>query len=137
MRIIKYIVIVSFFICCIFSCGRVKNESVRVIHPDSISYSFVIQVNEAGNYLVYIPDESERIKSSQLIPSKISISDSIWAVQLTDIDICIIAYKKATASNDVKIYIEADSQAEYKVIKELIEYLQDTGNSSYYLTTIH
>ena len=94
MRIIKYIVIVSFFICCIFSCGRVKNESVRVIHPDSISYSFVIQVNEAGNYLVYIPDESERIKSSQLIPSKISISDSIWAVQLTDIDICIIAYKK-------------------------------------------
>ena len=40
-----------------------ENESVRVIHPDSISYSFVIQVNEAGNYLVYIPDESERIKS--------------------------------------------------------------------------
>lgn len=114
-----------------------KNEPVRVIQPDSISYSFVIQVNEAGNYLVYIPDESERIKSSQLIPSKVSISDSIWAVQLTDIDICIKAYKKATASNDVKIYIEADSQAEYKVIKELIEYLQDTGNSNYYLTTIH
>ena len=100
-------------------------------------YSFVIQVNEAGNYLVYIPDESERIKSSQLIPSKVSISDSIWAVQLTDIDICIKAYKKVTASNDVKIYIEADSQAEYKVIKELIDYLQDTGNSNYYLTTIH
>ena len=137
MRIIKYIVIVSFFICCIFSCGRVKNEPVRVIQPDSISYSFVIQVNEVGNYLVYIPDESERIKTSQLMPSKVSISDSIWTVQLTDIDTCIKAFKKATASNDVKINIEADSQAEYKVIKELIDYLQDTGNSNYYLTTIH
>lgn len=92
---IKYIIIVSFFICCIFSCGRVKNEPVRVIQPDSISYSFVIQVNEVGNYLVYIPDESERIKTSQLIPSKVSLSDSIWAVQLTDIDHCIKTYKKA------------------------------------------
>ena len=134
---IKYIIIVSFFICCIFSCGRVKNEPVRVIQPDSISYSFVIQVNEVGNYLVYIPDESERIKTSQLIPSKVSISDSIWAVQLTDIDICIKAYKKVTASNDVKIYIEADSQAEYKSIKNLMEYLQDTGYHRYYLTTVH
>lgn len=134
---IKYIIIVSFFICCIFSCGRVKNEPVRVIQPDSISYSFVIQVNEEGNYLVYIPDESERIKSSQLMPSKVSISDSIWAVQLTDIDTCIKAFKKATASNDVKINIEADSQAEYKSIKNLMEYLQDSGYSRYYLTAIH
>lgn len=114
-----------------------KNEPVRVIQPDSISYSFVIQVNEVGNYLVYIPDEFERIKTSQLMPSKVSISDSIWAVQLTDIDTCIKAFKKATASNDVKINIEADSQAEYKSIKNLMEYLQDTGYHRYYLTTVH
>lgn len=134
---IKYIIIVSFFICCIFSCGRVKNEPVRVIQPDSISYSFVIQVNEVGNYFVYIPDESERIKSSQLMPSKVSISDSIWAVQLTDIDTCIKTFKKATASNDVKINIEAESQAEYKSIKNLMEYLQDSGYLRYHLTTRH
>lgn len=134
---IKYIIIVSFFICCIFSCGRVKNEPVRVIQPDSISYSFVIQVNEVGNYLVYIPDESERIKTSQLIPSKVSLSDSIWAVQLTDIDNCIKAYKKAIVSNDVKINIEANSQAEYKSIKNIMEYLQDSGYHRYYLTTVH
>ena len=134
---IKYIIIVSFFICCIFSCGRVKNEPVRVIQPDSIFYSFVIQVNEVGNYLVYIPDESERIKTSQLMPSKVYISDSIWTVQLTDIDTCIKAFKKATASNDVKINIEADSQAEYKSIKNLMGHLQDSGCSRYYLTTRH
>lgn len=69
------------------------------------------------------------------MPSKVSISDSIWAVQLTDIDICIKAYKKATASNDVKINIETDSQAEYKSIKDLMGYLQDSGYSRYYLTT--
>ena len=134
MQKVCFIIVSLLFLC---SCSRVKNEPVRVNLPDSISYSFVIQVNEVGNYFVYIPDESERIKTSQLMPSKVSISDSIWTVQLTNIDTCIKAFKKATASNDVKINIEADSQAEYKVIKELIDYLQDTGNSNYYLTTIH
>lgn len=122
---------------CLYNCSNIKNEPVRVNLPDSISYSFVIQVNEVGNYFVYIPDESERIKSSQLMPSKVSISDSIWAVQLTDIDNCIKAYKKAIVSNDVKINIEANSQTEYKSIKNIMEYLQDSGYHRYYLTTVH
>lgn len=129
-----FFIVLLLFLC---SCSRVKNEPVRVNLPDSISYSFVIRVNEEGNYFVYIPDVSERIKSSQLMPSKVSISDSIWAVQLTDIDHCIKAYKKAIASNDVKINIEAESQAEYKSIKNLMEYLQDTDYHRYYLTTVH
>lgn len=127
--------IVSLLFLC--SCSRVKNEPVRVNLPDSISYSFVIHVNEEGNYFVYIPDVSERIKTSQLMPSKVSVSDSIWAVQLTDIDNCIKAYKKAIASNDLKINIEANSQAEYKSIKNIMEYLQDSGYHRYYLTTVH
>lgn len=134
MQNVCFFIISLLFLC---SCSGVKNEPVRVNLPDSISYSFVIQVNEVGNYFVYIPDEPERIKTSQLIPSKISISDSIWAVQLTDIDTCIKAFKKATASNDVKINIEADNQAEYKSIKNLMEYLQDSGYHRYYLTTVH
>lgn len=134
MQKVCFIIVSLLFLC---SCSRVKNEPVRVNLPDSISYSFVIQVNEVGNYFVYIPDESERIKTSQLMPSKVSISDSIWAVQLTDIAPCIKAYKKAIVSNDVKIDIEADSQAEYKSIKNLLEYLQDSGYSRYYLTTRH
>lgn len=134
MQRVCFIIVSLLFLC---SCSRVKNEPVRVNRPDSIYCSFVIQVNEVGNYFVYIPDESERIKSSQLMPSKVSISDSIWTVQLTDIDTCIKAFKKATASNDVKINIEADSQAEYKSIKHLMGYLQESGYSRYYLTTRH
>lgn len=121
----------------LFSCSKIKNESVKVNTPYPESFEIVIEVDNVGKYSIHIPNESERTKVSQLIPKSVSTSDSIWAVQLADIDTCIKAYKKAATCNDVKINVEADSQAEYKSIKKLMEYLQDTGYHSYYLTTVH
>ena len=64
--------------------------------------------------------------------------ESVGIVMKKNIDLNILLkIRDILIENNVKIYIEADSQAEYKVIKELIDYLQDTGNSNYYLTTIH
>ena len=123
------------FLFCICSCGKVKNEPVRVIQTDSFSSAFVIQVNRFGTYYVYIANESDRYQYALLLNQKATIGDSIWKVKLSDIDKCIAIYKKATKDKNIKIKIEADNKAEYCGIKNLMQCLQDAGYTQYNLTT--
>ena len=122
--------IISLLLCC---CSNVKNEPVMVIQTDSFSDVFVIQVNQFGTYYVYIANESDRYQYAQLLNQKATVGDSIWKVNLSDIDKCIAIYKKATKDKNIKI--EADNKAEYCSIKNLMRCLQDAGYTRYDLTT--
>lgn len=129
------LLIAVIFLFGICSCGKVKNEPVRIIQTDSFSGAFVIAVNKVGTYYVYIANESDRYQYAQLLNQKATIGDSIWKVKLSDIDKCIAIYKKATKDKNINIKIEADRNAEYLPIKNLMKCLQDAGYTRYNLTT--
>lgn len=129
------LLIAVIFLFGICSCGKVKNEPVRIIQTDSFSGAFVIAVNKVGTYYVYIANESDRYQYAQLLNQKATIGDSIWKVKLSDIDKCIAIYKKATKDKNINIKIEADRNAEYLPIKNLMRCLQDAGYTQYNLTT--
>lgn len=131
---LKKIVIASFvFSMC--SCSKVKNESVRVIQTDSFSNALVIQVNKIGKYCIYIPSDTIRSKFVNLAGLKAASEDSIWEIKISEISNAISTYKEITKSKDLKIKIEADRNAEYLPIKNLMRCLQDAGNTQYNLTT--
>lgn len=131
---LKKIVIASFvFSMC--SCSKVKNESVRVIQTDSFSNALVIQVNKIGKYCIYIPSDTIRSKFVNLAGLKAASEDSIWEIKISEISNAISTYKEITKSKDLKIKIEADRNAEYLPIKNLMRCLQDAGYTQYNLTT--
>ena len=131
---LKKIVIASFvFSMC--SCNKVKNESVRVIQTDSFSNALVIKVNKIGKYCIYIPSDTIRLKFVKLAGLKVASEDSIWEIKLSEISNTISTYKEITKSKDLKIKIEADRNAEYLPIKNLMKCLQDAGYTQYNLTT--
>ena len=116
---LKKIVIASFvFSMC--SCSKVKNESVRVIQTDSFSNALVIKVNKIGKYCIYIPSDTIRSKFVKLAGLKAASEDSIWEIKLSEISNTISTYKEITKSKNLKIKIEADRNAEYLPIKNLI-----------------
>ena len=127
-----YLLIISAFLC---SCSKVKNESVKVIQTDSFSNALVIKVNKIGKYCVYIPSDTVRLKFAKLSGLKAASEDSIWEIKLSEISNTIATYKEITKSKDLKIKIEADRNAEYLPIKNLMRYLQDAGYTQYNLTT--
>lgn len=104
-------------IFCISSCGKVKNEPVKVIQTGSFSNALVIKVNKIGKYCVYIPSDAVRLKFAQLANLKVTSEDSIWEIKLSEISNTIATYKEITKSEDLKIKIEADRNAEYQPIK--------------------
>lgn len=123
-------------IFCISSCGKVKNEPVKVIQTGSFSNALVIKVNKIGKYCVYIPSDAVRLKFAQLANLKVTSEDSIWEIKLSEISNTIATYKEITKSEDLKIKIEADRNAEYQPIKNLMKCLQDAGYTQpYNLTT--
>ena len=122
-------------IFCISSCGKVKNEPVKVIQTGSFSNALVIQVNKIGKYCVYIPSDTVRLKFVKLAGLKAASEDSIWEIKLSGISNTISTYKEITKSKDLKIKIEADRNAEYLPIKNLMKCLQDAGYTQYNLTT--
>ena len=124
--------IISAFFC---SCSKVKNESVKVIQTDSFSNALVIKVNKIGKYCVYIPSDTVRLKIAQLVNLKVTSEDSIWEINLSEISNTISTHKEITKSKDLKIKIEADRNAEYLPIKNLMKCLQDAGYTQYNLTT--
>ena len=125
-------IVIASFVFSMCSCSKVKNESVRVIQTDSFSNTLVIQVNELGKYYVYIPSDTIRLKFVDL---KAANKDSIWEIKLSEISNTIATYKEITKSEDLKIKIEADRNAEYLPIKNLMKCLQDAGYTQYNLTT--
>lgn len=125
-------IVIASFVFSMCSCSKVKNESVRVIQTDSFSNTLVIQVNELGKYYVYIPSDTVRLKFVDL---KAANKDSIWEIKLSEISNTISTYKEITKSEDLKIKIEADRNAEYQPIKNLMRCLQDAGYTQYNLTT--
>lgn len=66
------------------SCSQVKTDSVMVNQIPSGSDAFVIQVSKAGKYYVYIPNETDRLKTTLLRNSKSPTEDSVWEVKLAD-----------------------------------------------------
>ena len=122
-------------IFCISSCGKVKNEPVKVIQTGSFSNALVIQVNKIGKYCVYIPSDTVRLKFVNLAGLKAASEDSIWEIKLSGISNTISTYKEITKSKDLKIKIEADRNVEYLPIKNLMKCLQDAGYTQYNLTT--
>lgn len=131
---LKKIVIASFvFSMC--SCSKVKNESVKVIQTDSFSNALVIKVNKIGKYCIYIPSDTIRSEFIKLADLKVASEDSLWDIKLSEISNTISTYKEITKSKDLKIKIEADRNAEYLPIKNLMKCLQDAGYTSYNLTT--
>lgn len=131
---LKKIVIASFvFSMC--SCSKVKNESVKVIQTDSFSNALVIKVNKIGKYCIYIPSDTIRSEFVKLSDLKVASEDSLWDIKLSEISNTISTYKEITKSKDLKIKIEADRNAEYLPIKNLMKCLQDAGYTRYNLTT--
>lgn len=126
------LLIISVFFC---SCSKVKNESVKVIQTGSFSNALVIKVNKIGKYCVYIPSDTVRLKFAQLANLKVTSEDSIWEIKLSEISNTIATYKEITKSEDLKIKIEADRNAEYQPIKNLMRCLQDADYTQYNLTT--
>ena len=122
-------------IFCISSCGKVKNEPVKVIQTGSFSNALVIQVNKIGKYCVYIPSDTVRLKFVKLAGLKEESEDSIWEIKLSGISNTISTYKEITKSKDLKIKIEADRNVEYLPVKNLMRCLQDAGYTQYNLTT--
>lgn len=117
------------------SCSQVKTNSVMVNQIPSDSDAFVIQVSKAGKYYVYIPDETDRLKTSLFLNSEPSIKDSVWEVKLSDIRNNIDTYKQATKRHEINIKIEADPNVEYPYVNRLMGYLQNEGYSHWYITT--
>lgn len=126
------LLIISVFFC---SCRKVKNEPVKVIQTDSFSNALVIKVNKIGKYCIYIPSDTIRSKFVKLAGLKTASEDSIWEIKLSGISNTISTYKEITKSKDLKIKIEADRNAEYLPIKNLMKCLQDAGYTQYNLTT--
>lgn len=122
-------------IFCISSCGKVKNEPVKVIQTGSFSNALVIQVNKIGKYSVYIPNDTVRPEFAKLVSLKAVCGDSIWEIKLSEISNAFDAYKDITKSKDLQLKIEADRNAEYLPIKNLMRCLQDAGYTQYNLTT--
>ena len=125
-------IVIASFVFSMCSCSKVKNESVRVIQTDSFSNTLVIQVNELGKYYVYIPSDTVRLKFVDL---KAANKDSIWEIKLSEISNTIATYKEITKSKDLKIKIEADRNAEYLSIKNLMRSLQDADYTRYNILT--
>ena len=95
----------------------------------------VIKVNKIGKYCVYIPSNTVRLKFAQLANLKVTSEDSIWEIKLSEISNTIATYKEITKSEDLKIKIRAERNAEYQPIKKLMSCLQDAGYTQYNLTT--
>lgn len=117
------------------SCSQVKTNPVRVNQTPSESDAFVIQVSKVGKYFVYIPNETDRIKTSLLQNPNSPTKDSVWKVRLFEIKSNIDTYKKATKRKEVNIKIETDPNVEYPYIKSLMGYLRDIGYSHWYMTS--
>lgn len=130
-KVISLLIISVFF----YSCSKVKNEPVKVIQTDSFSNALVIKVNKIGKYCIYIPSDTIRSKFVKLAGLKTASEDSIWEIKLSGISNTISTYKEITKSKDLKIKIEADRNAEYLPIKNLMKCLQDAGYTQYNLTT--
>lgn len=131
---LKKIVIASFvFSMC--SCSKVKTESVKVIQTDSFSNALVIKVNKIGKYCIYIPSDTIRSEFIKLADLRVASEDSLWDIKLSEISNTISTYKEITKSKDLKIKIEADRNAEYLPMKNLMRCLQDAGYTRYNLTT--
>lgn len=126
------LLIISAFIC---SCGKVKNEPVKVIQTDSFSNALVIQVNKTDKYCVYIPNDTVRLKFAKLVSQKAVSGDSLLEIKLSEISNAISTYEKITNSKNLQLKIEADRNAEYLPIKNLMRCLQDAGHTRYQLTT--
>lgn len=126
------LLIISAFFC---SCSKVKNESVKVIQTGLFSNALVIKVNKTSKYCVYIPSDTVRLKFAKLSGVKAASEDSIWEIKLSEISNTIATYKEITKSKDLKIKIEAERNAEYLPIKNLMRRLQDAGYTQYNLTT--
>ena len=95
----------------------------------------VIKVNNIGKYCVYIPSDTVRLKIAQLVNLKVTSEDSIWEIKLSEISNTIATYKEIKKSEDLKIKIEADRNAEYQPVKNLMRCLKDAGYTQYNLTT--
>ena len=95
----------------------------------------VIKVNKIGKYCVYIPSNTVRLKFAQLANLKVTSEDSIWEIKLSEISNTIATYKEITKSKDLKIKIEADRNAEYLSIKNLMRSLQDADYTRYNILT--
>ncbi len=134
-NLIPKVLIAVTSIFCISSCGKVKNEPVKVIQTGSFSNALVIQVNKIGKYSVYIPNDTVRPKFAKLVGLKAVCGDSIWEIKLSEISNAFDAYKDITKSKDLQLKIEADRNAEYLPIKNLMRCLQDAGYTQYNLTT--
>ena len=117
------------------SCSQVKTNPVKVNQTPSDSDAFVIQVSKAGQYYVYIPNETDRLKTSLLQNPNSPMEDSAWEVKLSDIKGNIDIYKKATKRHEINMKIEADPHVEYPYVKILMGYLQDIGYSDWYMIT--
>lgn len=126
------LLIISIFSC---SCSKIKKEPVKVIQTGSFSNALVIKVNKIGKYCVYIPNDTVRLKFTKLTNLKVTSEDSIWEIKLSEISNTIATYKEITKSKDLKIKIEADRNAEYLSIKNLMRCLQDAGYTRYNLLT--
>lgn len=117
------------------NCSKGKNESVKVIQTDSFSNALVIKVNKIGKYCIYIPSDTIRSEFIKLADLKVASEDSLWDIKLSEISNTISTYKEITKSKDLKIKIEADRNAKYLPIKNLMKCLQDAGYTRYNLTT--
>ena len=102
-------------IFCISSCGKVKNEPVKVIQTGSFSNALVIQVNKIGKYSVYIPNDTVRPKFAKLVSLKAVCGDSIWEIKLSEISNAFDAYKDITNRSRPKCRIFA-----YKESNEML-----------------
>ena len=78
-----FLSVIAIILLC--SCSQVKTNPVRVNQTPSDSDAFVIQVSRDGRYYVYIPNETDRLKTTLLRNSKSPTEDSVWEVKLADI----------------------------------------------------
>lgn len=125
----------SLFICDSYNIIQVKTNPVRVNQTPSDSDAFVIQVSRDGRYYVYIPNETDRLKTTLLRNSKSPTEDSVWEVKLADIRNNIDIYKKAIKRHEINLKIETDPNVEYPYVKSLMGYLQNIGYSHWNMTT--
>ena len=119
----------------LWSCSQVKTNPVQVNQTPPNSDAFVIQISRVGKYYVYIPNETDRLKTSLLQNPKSPTEDSVWEVKLSDIRNNIDIYKKATKRHEINMKIETDPNVEYPYVKSLMDYLRDIGYSHWYMTT--
>ena len=128
-----FLSVIAIILLC--SCSQVKTNPVRVNQTPSDSDAFVIQVSRDGRYYVYIPNETDRLKTTLLRNSKSPTEDSVWEVKLADIRNNIDIYQKATKCHEINLKIETDPNVEYPYVKSLMDYLQNIGYSHWNMTT--